>query len=235
MQTPLRRTPILAVMLATSTAAPAAGTGTIAGATLPEQIIQEATAANQYVKEAAQLQQQIQAVMNQVKNLQSLPTQLWPNISSQITQLINLAGNAQGLTYASMNTASQVQAEFGSPSAPLSNYSQTLQRWTANLNSQIANVLLQYGVEANHFATEQSALQVVQNASLSATGRMQVLQAGNQISGMIMNQLQLLRGDIMSGNQVLSNALANKANQEQQDRNNGDRWIKSDPTYHTTL
>ncbi|MGA7178222.1 MAG: P-type conjugative transfer protein TrbJ [Thiobacillaceae bacterium] len=228
---------ILAVLVATNPIAPAfAGGGGFnpIGATLPEQIVQEATLVNQLTQVITQTSQQLQMLVNQIKNLQSLPTQLWPNISSQISQLINIAGQAQGLTYASMNTASQVQAQFGNPSALLANYSQKLQQWTTNLNSQVASILQQYGLEANNFSTEQSGLQAVQTASQSAVGRMQVLQAGNQISGMMVNQLQLLRGDILSGNQVMMNALTNKANQEQQDRNNGDAWIKSNSTYQTT-
>ncbi|MGO9445706.1 MAG: P-type conjugative transfer protein TrbJ [Thiobacillaceae bacterium] len=228
---------ILAALMAASPVAPACagvpGLNPLA-ASLPEQIVQEGTLINQLTQTITQTSQQLQMLVNQIKNLQSLPTQLWPNISSQIAQLINIAGQAQGLTYASMNTASQVQMQYGNASARLPNYSQSLQQWTTNLNSQVASILRQYGFEANNFSTEQSALQGIQNASQSAVGRLQVLQAGNQISGMMVNQLQLLRGDILSGNQVMMNAMANQANQEQQDRNNGNAWIKSNSTYQTT-
>jgi type IV secretion system protein TrbJ len=228
---------ILTTLLAASPIAPAlAGGGGFnpLAASLPEQIVQEATLVNQLTQAITQTSQQLQMLVNQIKNLQNLPTQLWPNIGSQITQLINIAGQAQGLTYASMNTASQVQMQYGNSSALLPGYTQKLQQWTGNLNSQVASILQQYGLEANNFTTEQSSLQAVQNASQSAVGRMQVLQAGNQISGMLVNQMQLLRGDILSGNQVMMNALTNKANQEQQDRNNGDAWIKSNSSYQTT-
>ncbi|MGO9443745.1 MAG: P-type conjugative transfer protein TrbJ [Thiobacillaceae bacterium] len=228
---------ILAALLASYPIAPAfAGGGGFnpLGATLPEQIVQEGTLINQLTQTITQTSQQLQMLMNQIKNLQSLPTQLWPNIGSQLSQLINIAGQAQGLTYASMNTASQVQMQYGNTSTLLPNYTQKLQQWTTNLNSQVATILQQYGLEANNFGSEQSALQAVQTASQSAVGRMQVLQAGNQISGMMVNELQLLRGDILSGNQVMMNALANKANQEQQDRNTGDAWIKSNSTYQTS-
>ena len=163
-----------------------------------------------------------------------LPIQMWPNISGQIANLIALSGSAQGLTYASMNTAAQVSAQYGKTSVPIQNYNQSLQQWTANLNSQTATILRQYGLEANNFSNEQSALQAVEDASQTAIGRMQVLQAGNQISGMMVNQMQLLRGDILSGNQVMMNAMANQANQVQQDRNNGEAWVNSNAAYQST-
>ena len=210
------------------------GMSSFAGATLPEQLIQEATAVNQLTEAMTQSAQQIQMVMNQVKNLQGLPLQMWPNISSLISNLVAIAGKAQGLTYASMNTSAQVNAQYGNTNVPLQNYRQNLQQWTANLNSQTATILQQYGLEANNFTNEQTALQAVQDAGQSAVGRMQVLQAGNQISGMMVNQLQLLRGDILSGNQVMMNAVANHANQVQQDRNNGDAWINSNASYRSS-
>ena len=230
------KTLLLVSLMASSSVIVAGGGGlsSFAGATLPEQLVQEATAVNQLTEAMTQSAQQIQMVMNQVKNLQSLPLQMWPNISSLISNIVNIAGSAQGLTYASMNTAAQVSAQYGNTSAPLQNYRQNLQQWTANLNNQTATILQQYGMEANNFSTEQSALQAVQDASQSAMGRMQVLQAGNQISGMMVNQLQHLRGDILSGNQVMMNAVANHANQVQQDRNNGDAWINSNATYRSS-
>ena len=205
---------------------PVYATSEVAGATWPEQIVQEMSLVQQYTTQAQQLQQQFQMVSNQALNLQSIPVQLWPNISGQLNNLVNLVGNAQGLSYASSNTLAQVSAQYGSTSQIMPGYDTALQNWTSNLNSQIAAVLAQYGLQANDFQSTQQALASIQNSSNNAPGRMQVLQAGNQISGLLVNQMQGLQSTIMAGNQAELNYIDNKANQEQQDRNNAANFIQ---------
>ncbi|OYV33122.1 MAG: P-type conjugative transfer protein TrbJ [Thiomonas sp. 20-64-5] len=183
---------------------PAHATGMIAGATFPEQIVQELTLVEQYATQAQQLQAQFQMVYNQALNLKNLPTQMWPNVSGQLQNLINLVGNAQGLTYAAQNTAAGVQAQYGVNGQ---SYQQNLSQWNGNLQSQIQQALNSFGLQAQDFQTQQQALQQIQNASQSATGRMQVMQAGNQIAGLMVNQLQGLQQTIMANGQVEMNAI----------------------------
>jgi P-type conjugative transfer protein TrbJ len=207
---------VLAVLFAATVMGPAyaSGAGAIAGATLPEQIVQEATLVKQYATQAQQLQAQFQQVYNQAVNMQNIPSQLWPNISGQLQNLINLVGNAKGLSYASANTVSAVQSQFGQPSAVLSNYNASLQNWTSNLDSQIADVLKQYGLNANNYQTTQQALAQIQAQSQSAGGRNAVMQAGNQIAGLMVNQMQSLQSDIQAGNQATLNYMAMQAHSQ---------------------
>ena len=198
-------------LLAALATSPAHATGMIAGATFPEQIVQELTLVEQYATQAQQLQAQFQQVYNQAVNMQTIPSQLWPNISSQLSSLVSLVGNAQGLSYAAANTVSAVQSQFGAPSAVLSNYNTSLQNWTGNLDSQIAGVLQQYGLNASNFQTTQSALAAIQSQSQSASGRKAVMQAGNQIAGLMVNQMQGLQSDIQAGNQAMLNYVAMQA------------------------
>jgi P-type conjugative transfer protein TrbJ len=200
--------------------------GVVAGATFPEQIVQEITLVNQYATQAQQLQQQIALLVNSYKNLATLPMQAWASATGQLQSLVNLIGNAQGLTYAAQNTAALVSAQYGKPGSILPGYDQQLQNWTGNLNSQIAAVLRHYGLQVQGFQTTQQALQQVQSASQSAAGRMQVLQAGNQIAGMLVNQMQDLQQTVMAGNQAELNYLGNQANQAQQDRNQALRFLR---------
>ena len=207
----LKKCILALVAMATLGAAPAHATGMIAGATFPEQIVQEMTLVEQYATQAQQLQAQFQQVYNQAVNMQNIPAQLWPNISSQLNSLVSLVGNAKGLSYAAANTVSAVQSQFGAPSAVLSNYNASLQTWTGNLDSQIADVLKQYGLNASNFQTTQSSLAAIQVQSQSAGGRKAVMQAGNQISALMVNQMQGLQSDIQAGNQAMLNYMAMQA------------------------
>lgn len=210
-------------------AVPAHASGMIAGATFPEQIVQEMTMVEQYATQAEQLQAQFQQIYNQAINMQTIPVQMWPSISSQLSALVNLVGNAQGLSYASQNTVSAIQAQYGQPNAALSNYSGSLANWTSNLDNQIAASLQQYNLNSGNYSTVQSAMAAINQASQNAAGRKEVLQAGNQISGLMVNQLQVLQSDIETGSQVQSNALAMIAH------NQNDRVQKMAPIYSAPI
>ena len=209
----LKKCILALVAMATLGAAPAHATGMIAGATFPEQIVQEMTLVEQYATQAQQLQAQFQMVYNQAMNLKNLPTQMWPNVSGQLQSLVNLIGQAQGLTYAAQNTAAGVQQQYGVNGQ---DYQTNLSQWNGNLTSQIRQALNSFGLQAQDFQTQQQALQQIQNASQSATGRMQVMQAGNQIAGLMVNQLQGLQQTIMTNGQVQMNAIGAKNAQDLQ-------------------
>ena len=218
---------LAAIFLSSAATSPAMATGMIAGATFPEQIVQELTLVEQYATQAQQLQAQFQMVYNQARNLEGVPIQAWPNISSQLQSLVQLVGNAQGVNYASQNTLAALQQHYGSASAPLTNYVQNLQQWTDDQDHQVAAVLQQYGLHAADFQTTQAAMQAIQNASQSAPGRMAVLQAGNQISSLMVNQLQSLQSDIQAGNQVLMNEGLTHQHDKQQQQNNEDQLLSN--------
>ena len=187
------------------------GMGAIMGATLPEQLIQEVTLGNQYAQEATQTAQQIQMLYNQTRNLQSIPMMMWPSISGQLMNLVNVIGNAQGLSYATANTAAAVQAQFGTPSGLLPNYGASLQQWTSNFDSQIAGVLQTYHLNSNQFQNTQMTMSMIEQMGQSATGRLQAIQAGNQLAGLTANQVQSLQSDVEAGNQAELNFMAMQA------------------------
>ena len=211
----------LATAIAFALAPASAFAGTLTGgATMPEQIVQEVTAVQQLAQQAQEVQQQIQMVYNQAMNLKNLPTQMWSSVSGDLNNLVNIAGQAQGLSYASQNLASQFTQTYPQASSIGNNYGQQMQTWTTDTNGQIQSMLQQNQLQANQFASQQSALQAIQNASQSAGGRMQVLQAGNQIAGMEVNQIQQLQQEIMAGNSAMGSYEAQQVNQRQQATNN---------------
>ncbi|MBU2769124.1 P-type conjugative transfer protein TrbJ [Acidithiobacillus ferrivorans] len=195
-----------------------AGTMT-GGATMPEQIIQEITAAESLVKQAESVQMQIQMVYQQAMNLKNLPTQMWSSVQGDLNNLTNIAGQAQGLSYASQNIASQFTQTYPAASSIGNNYGQQMQTWSTDTNGQIKSMLTQNGLAADQFSSQQSALQGIQNASQSAGGRMQVLQAGNQIAGMEVNQLQQMQQETMAANSAMGAYEAQQVNQKQQATN----------------
>jgi P-type conjugative transfer protein TrbJ len=202
-----------AIALCISLGSVGASAGTFTGgATFPEQIVQEITAVQQYSQLAMQLQQQLMMVQNQVRNLQSFPGQLWQSTLPTLNNLVNLVGNAQGLNYATQNTVAAVQQQYGNPTQAMTDYQTRLQQWTTDTNTSIENALSANQVGLTDLASVEAAKQQILDQSNTATGRMQVLQAGNQISGVMVSQLQNLQATIMSGNSMLSQYVGNQQN-----------------------
>jgi len=219
-----RRTILLSVLAisAGGLTLPAYATGSIAGiagATLPEQIVQEGTLVEQYVKQAMQLEEQIQMVYNQMLNLKNLPAALWPDVSGLLSQLVNLVGNAQGLSYNAQNTVAAIKQQYGSPYVPLDNYTSRLQSWSDSFNHQIAGALQQYDLNAKDFQSQEQALAALEAAGRSAQGRMQVLRAGNQIASITANSVMKLDSDIQAGNQVAMNYMQSQQTQQNASNN----------------
>ncbi len=201
--------------------------------TIFEQIAEEGTAVAQLARQAQQLQEQIQMVYDQARNLEGLPIEEWGTVQADVSQLIQLAAQAQGVGYASQNIVGEFQQTYGANAGAIpSGYLQTLQRWTQDTNSQITSTLEQDHLDAGRFLTTQSALAAVESASQSSAGRMQVLQAANQISGMEVNQLQLLRQESLAGNSAMLSYVAKRNNEDQQDRNIEQRWLDGDHSAH---
>lgn len=201
------------------------GGGLDGGATLMEQWVQSATLAEQLAKQATMVSQQLTMLQNQALNLQSLPTSFWPNVTSQLTQLIQINRQSHGLSYGMADVAASMSQQYGDPGQTLTGVEQRYRDWNDNSNSQIASTLQSYGYQVDNFTSEQDALEQMLTASQSATGRMQALQAGNQIAAMQVNQTQLLRATVIQGNQAMLNFMGNQANKEQQERNVINDWM----------
>jgi P-type conjugative transfer protein TrbJ len=223
---------ITAIALALMAAGAAHASGWIDGATLPEQIVQELTMIESLASE-------VQTEAHALANLQSafsgagglLP---WndPAIKQALGSLVKTIAQAQGVSYTFQNVAQNVADTFGDPGKQITNLSQQVANWTADTNSQIAAVLQQYQLDAKDFETQQDALATIQQKSQSASGAMDLMQAGNQISGMMVTQIQKLQSDIQAGNQLIANRIGQQANQEAHNDDAMKRWLSGQDVDH---
>ncbi|MDD3761523.1 MAG: P-type conjugative transfer protein TrbJ [Acidithiobacillus sp.] len=183
-------------------AAPAALAGTmIGGATLPEQIKQEITAGDQLAKAAEQVQNQLQMLLNEARNLENLPQNFEQQMLGEVQQLSQIVGQGQSLSYAGQNIVSQFEQEYPGAANATQNfgqYVQDYQNWNTTTNQDIQNALQQQQLDAQDFTTEDQAVQSALSASQSAAGRMQVLQAANQVASVEVKQLQHMQSTTMA-------------------------------------
>ena len=87
-----------ATLILASAAPPAEAVSEVAGATFPEQVVQEVTAVEQDEQEVMQTEQQISMLANQAINLGTMPLQLWGQITQPIMQMQQIIGQAQGIS-----------------------------------------------------------------------------------------------------------------------------------------
>jgi P-type conjugative transfer protein TrbJ len=209
-------TPILICSILSTTQAHAGAGGGFVGAMEATQWMNNAELVSIYSVELEQIQQQIQMYQNMYQNTTGLPIQAWSGISSRLTSLVNTVQNTQGIVNATTNSITDMQTQYGNGNL-LSNHQQNLVNWNKGLNNQIGAALQQMGYNANNFSSTQTALQQIQIASQSATGRLQAIQAGNQIAGIMVNETQALHGTIIAAEQARLNAIAKQENEKFQD------------------
>ncbi|MCE5388673.1 MAG: P-type conjugative transfer protein TrbJ [Acidithiobacillus sp.] len=176
----------LLIAIATSAAlgiAPAAfaGGGLTGGATLPEQIAQEVTLGDQLAKQAEQLQEQIQMVVNQLKNLQSLGQgfnqQVFGQLTGDIKQLMGVFNQANALSYAGQNIGTQLAQEYPGAGTAVDNMQKYFQEWNDTTNTDVQDAIQAQGLEVSQFESQDQAMQYIEQKAQTATGRLEVEQA----------------------------------------------------------
>ncbi len=192
-----------------------AGGGGFVGAMEATQWLNNAELVNIYSSNLEQLQQQIQMYQNMYQNTIGIPIQAWSSIAARLTSLVNTIQNTKGIVNATVNSITDMQTTYGNGNL-LADQQQNLVNWNKGLNNQIGAALQQLGLNANNFSNTQSALQQIQLASKTAAGRLQAIQAGNQIAGMMVNETQALHGTIIAAEQARLNAIAKQENEKYQ-------------------
>lgn len=188
--------------------------GAIAGATLPEQIVQEATMVEQLNNLVTQVQQGFQSLYNQALNLKSLVQNPIPNLDPLLNQLISIAGQASALSYAGQNITQQFQNLYPGWQ-PGQDYGQQYQNWNNTTQTNLQNELVAAGLQAQDFQNETQALNSALQLSQTAQGRLQAIQAGNQISALLVQQMQQLRQLVLNEQQSQVAYQMQKINAEQ--------------------
>ncbi|MBU2803641.1 conjugal transfer protein TrbJ [Acidithiobacillus ferrooxidans] len=200
---------------------PALASGEIAGATFPEQIVQEITATSQLARQAQEVQTQIQQYENMVQNMANIPSQLMGQMQGSFDQLINLENTAQGLSTQAQNIASQFQNLNASAasSSEMENYIQNYQQISQNLSNTINNALQQANLNPSNFATVAQAQQAVSQALQDTNSRNALLQAGAEVSQAEVTQLAQLQQTVAAQTNLQASIAKNhlaagNANQE---------------------
>jgi P-type conjugative transfer protein TrbJ len=172
-----------------------------------------------YAENVAQFQ-------NMLQNTLSLTTQNWPSLFVQISDFVNTIEAIDSAANASANALTKFAQQYEDITSMT--FAQAIQKWRTGVKNQIAESLRQAGLNASKMRDSQQALAAIQAASQSAQGRMQVLQAANQISGLMVNEIQNLHSTIIAAEQARQNAEATKIRQQEEIEELNKKFMKED-------
>lgn len=195
-----------ALVVALSSPVPALATGLIAGATEPTQIMNNIQLTMSYAEQARQTVTQLNQYQTMLTNLMRLTPsellgqasrQLWQdqNMAQTFNNLRNIVIDGQSMAYTMSNMNSRFKAinpgygNFGSGM----DFFKAYQNWSDNTLGQVKNAVAMVTAHSENFASEEGMVQELSNASNSAQGQLQAVQAGNQIGVAMVGQMQKLR------------------------------------------
>jgi P-type conjugative transfer protein TrbJ len=176
---------------------------------------------------------QVKMIDDQIKNTKNLAQGDWGNTFDQLQTLNQLARHGESIAFSSANVMDDMNNTFKgydawhkdvAPEDLSSHYQQVSQTLgdTAMAAMRVANGIHQQQADDNAVVKSQ------QHASQSATGRLQAIQAGNQLTSQVINQLQKLE-TLMSAQIQLTSTLVQAENERQQaKRAQTDKFMEGD-------
>ena len=183
---------VAAASLGVSVAAPARAQMAVAdGPGIIQWVKQTATQAQQLQQQAQAYATQLQQYTNMVQNTVALPYQAWSTVQGDIMQVRNLSNAASLL---SGNSGSMIQrlgsaAGYASQASNIGNIAGQFTMWQQTIGNNVDTLGRTLGLQQGQQQSNAALIERMQAQSATATGQLQVLQAGNELAGATANQL----------------------------------------------
>jgi P-type conjugative transfer protein TrbJ len=170
-----------------------AGGAMTGGATLPEQIVQEATAIQAKISGAERLVEQIQQYENMVQNMVTLPQTLMNQVLQPVDQLYGMVSQAQQLETNAINLTNQFQNMNASFNPQITaQYTQNYESISQGLNNALNTLMQTAGLNPDDFATQAQAQKAIANAMKNPTSRNAILQGSVAVGQQTISSLTQL-------------------------------------------
>ncbi|EJF82648.1 P-type conjugative transfer protein TrbJ [Bartonella rattimassiliensis] len=172
-------------------------------------------AVNTQLNTAKQLQTQLQQYKDMIKQGLSFSSPQFDGLQSTLQKLKQVYQDSQSISYNMGNLNSRFEQMFPGYENYLENSgkispTKDYRKWSERglSNSRIA--IEAAGINTSSFDDEDKLMQKLVNRSASAEGRMQAIQAGNEIAAQQVKQLQLLRELVANNTTLQANYTANE-------------------------
>lgn len=166
--------------------------------------------------QAQQIQNQIQSIRYQAQNSGHLSNYQYNAITQLMQRMDSITNQGRAISYNASNIDQQFRARYPNyASQPnVRNYQSAYQNWNSSTLNTINNSMQSNGMMANNFQHESQLMDQLRNQGKTATGRMQVLQASNEIAAENVNQLQELQRITLSQSNAQNAYMAYRVSKE---------------------
>ncbi|ENM1514300.1 P-type conjugative transfer protein TrbJ [Escherichia coli] len=169
--------------------------------TFYQQMYEYAEAVNTQLNTAQQLATQIQQYQNMVTQGLSLPNSMFGSIAADLQSVVNIYTKSQALGRQIQNMDSQFNTQFPGFESYLNQAASSAavpardryQKWSDQGRDNVKTAMEAANLNTGTFESEDAQLARMVSRSQSAAGRMQAIQAGNEIASQNVQQLQKLR------------------------------------------
>ena len=169
--------------------------------TFYQQMFEYAEAVNTQLNTAQQLATQIQQYQNMVTQGLSLPNSMFGSIAADLQSVANIYTKSQALGRQIQNMDSQFNTQFPGFESYLNQAANSAevpardryQKWSEQGRDIVKAAMEAAILNTGSFESEDAQLARMVSRSQSAAGRMQAIQAGNEIASQNVQQLQKLR------------------------------------------
>jgi P-type conjugative transfer protein TrbJ len=185
--------------------------------------LQYAKQVQQYATQLQQLNNEIQMYINMVKNTINLPNEIWAKFAGKVAQVAQIYRNSTGIVSTLMNADNDLKRIYQNyefyklKNMGVKDYFLSYQNWNASNSKMYARMMQMLGTQASSLESEQDILQDLISSNKGDIGQKQAMQIGNELTGMLIQQMQELRKLIMGQNELTTKmhaqAEAEKANQ----------------------
>lgn len=169
--------------------------------TFYQQMFQYVEEINTSLNTAEQLKTQIQQYQNMVTHGTSLPNSMFGSIAEDLKGVANIYNHSQALGRQIQDMDSQFNNQFPNFQSYLNSAANSTnlptqdryQSWSEQGRDNVRTALEAANLNTSTFESEDIRLDSIVTRSQSAVGRMQAIQAGNEIASQNVQQLQKLR------------------------------------------
>jgi type IV secretion system protein TrbJ len=128
-----------------------------------------------------------------IRHGKGLPNQIFGSVMGDLNQLATIVQGGRALAYSVGNIDSEFRSRFPGYGYTAGAYYRDYRVWSQTTLDTTLSTLRAAGLQGQQLQSEQSVLAALRTMAMSADGRMQALQVGNQISEQTVEQLMKLR------------------------------------------
>jgi type IV secretion system protein TrbJ len=192
-----------------------------------QNVLQAARALEQISHQVTSLQNQAQMLINQARNLASLPQSSLNQILGSIQRTQQLLGQAQRIAYDVGQIDQAFSTTYGAASTTASDHALidgARERWRNSVGGLQDAMKVQAGVVAN-LDTNRVEMSSLVTASQSATGALQATQAGNQLIALQSQQIADLTATVAAQGRAQNLEAAQRSAAQEQGREQLRRFL----------